>query len=523
MTPVLSVAQMREIDSTAIAKDAAKGYGFMERAGTALCNEALKLVTDPSDGRVAVLCGKGNNGGDGFVAARLLCEKGYSVTCFSVEQPENLRGEALIAFKNCAAKLRDITVLESGAGFCPQEYVLIIDALLGTGLCGPARGIYAELISAVNSSGVMALAVDTPSGLDNDTGVPFSPCINATATVTMGFPKIGQYFYPGRSSVGRLAVADLGYPQDIVELIQPRTFTPSTGFIADLLPPRREAGSKYDHGQTLLVGGSPGMAGSITLAAEAAMRCGCGMVRCAVPESLISILSLKLTEPVLHALPQTSRGTAHVSAFDKIMELAQQAQSLCIGPGLSHEPPTSRLVCEIIGHCATPTLLDADGLNAFRGRTDLLERHAGKLVLTPHAGEWERLFGPPETTPQRRIEQVREAAQRIRSTIVLKGSPTLVGQPDGVCHIMPCGNSALAKAGSGDILSGTIASFMAQGVPCEKAALLGVWIHGEAGCRAAQSLTEYGVTGRDIIASIPAVIRELVQTSRSVLKTGTTV
>lgn len=518
MTPVLSVAQMREIDSIAIAKDTAKGYILMERAGVALCDEALKLVTNPSADKVAVLCGKGNNGGDGFVTARLLCERGYNVACFSVEQPEKLRGEARIAFEKCAATLRDITVLENGADFCPQEHTLIIDALLGTGLTGPARGICAELISLVNLSGVLVLAADTPSGLDNDTGIPFSPCINATATVTMGFSKIGQYFYPGRSNIGSLTVADLGYPQEIVERIQPRTSTPSIGFIENLLPSRREAGSKYDHGQTLLVGGSPGMAGSITLAAEAAMRCGCGMVRCAVPESLVPILSLKLTEPVLHALPQTSRGAAHLSAFDKIMEIAQGSQSLCIGPGLSHETSTTRLVCEIVEHCATPALLDADGLNAFKGCAEHLGRHAGELVLTPHAGEWERLFGPLETTPHGRIEQVRGAAQRIRSTIVLKGSPTLVGLPDGECVIMPCGNTALAKAGSGDILSGVIASFMAQGVPCEKAALLGVWIHGEAGCHAAQSLTEYGVTGRDLIASIPAVIRKLTQACRPVRK-----
>ncbi|MBN1576355.1 MAG: NAD(P)H-hydrate dehydratase [Chitinispirillaceae bacterium] len=512
MKPVLSVAQMREVDKRAIGDDAAAGYRYMQRAGRGLFRAACELVPDPSSGEIAVVCGKGNNGGDGYVVGRLLLDAGYRVTCFSLVPIEELRGECLYAYREFDERQGNVMVLNDSAGFpFTSNRRLIIDALFGTGLQGDPHGLYAAMINVINNSGVPVLAVDTPSGLSNDTGIPGNPCITATVTVAMGFPKPGLFFYPGRELAGRLIVEDLDYPEATVAAVKPQLYLPATESLRKLLPRRQPSGSKFDHGQALLVGGSPGMAGSITLMAEAAMRCGCGMVHCAFPESLAHILSVKLTEPVLHALPQTDAGTLDRSALDGILSLAASMQALCIGPGLSHEESTMHLVREAIARCPLPAVLDADGLNAFKGAVDGLEHHAGPMVITPHTGEWERLFGALAATPLERIGQLKTTAYRLRATVLLKGNPTLLAAPDGKAFILPYGNSALAKAGSGDVLSGVIASLAAQGAPVADAAILGAYIHGTAGVIAAHKFGEYSVVARDVVAALAQSIRTLLQ------------
>lgn len=509
MLPILSVGQMREVDRKAIGGDAAVGFRYMQRAGRGLFHAARELMPDPSSADIAIACGKGNNGGDGYVVAGMLLDAGYRVMCFSPVPLEELRGECLRSFREFEARQGNVMLLDDIADFRAGDFQLIIDALLGTGIQGAPHGLFAALINAINHSNVPVLAVDTPSGLDNDTGVPGNPCIRAAVTVAMGFVKPGLYFHPGRELTGRLIVENLDYPEDIVASAAPPCFLPTAESLRTFLPRRRPAGSKFDHGQVLLVGGSPGMAGSITLAAEAALRCGCGMVHCVFPQSLSDVLSMKLTEPVLHALPQTATGTLDRSAIDTILALAASRQALCIGPGLSHEPSTSHLVREIAARCALPTVLDADGLNAFKGAVDDLKRHAGPLVITPHTGEWERLFGALDSAPLERIAQLKAAALRLQATILLKGNPTVVAGPEGKAFILPYGNSALAKAGSGDVLSGVIASLAAQGAPVTEAAILGAYLHGTAGAIAAQTLSEYSVVAKDVVAALAQSIRTL--------------
>ena len=511
MTPILSVAQMREVDKRAIGNDSAVGFRYMQRAGRGLFHAARELLPDSSSGEVAVVCGKGNNGGDGYVVAGMLHDAGYRVMCFSLVPFEELRGECLQAYREFESRQGNVMLLDDIADFRAGNFRLIIDALLGTGIQGDPHGLFASMINAINNSGVPVLAADTPSGLNNDTGVPGNPCIRATMTVTMGYAKAGLYFHPGRELAGRLIVESLDYPEDIVASVAPPCHLPTIEFLRGLLPRRRPSGSKFDHGQVLLVGGSPGMAGSITLAAEAAMRCGCGMVHCVFPQSLSDVLSIKLTEPVLHAMPQTQTGTLDRSAIDPLLALSASRQVLCIGPGLSHEPSTSHLVRELVTRCTLPTVLDADGLNAFKRAVDDLERHAGPLIITPHAGEWERLFGALESAPLERIRQVKAMSRRLRATILLKGNPTVVTGTEDSAFILPFGNSALAKAGSGDVLSGVIASLAAQGAPVIEAAILGAYLHGTAGVIAAQSITEYSVVARDVVAALAQSIRTLLQ------------
>jgi ADP-dependent NAD(P)H-hydrate dehydratase / NAD(P)H-hydrate epimerase len=345
--------------------------------------------------------------------------------------------------------------------------------------------------------------------LNNDSGIPGTPCINASVTVTMGFPKTGLYFYPGKTNVGKLVIQDLGYPDEIVNAKKPTLFIPTPERLSALLPPRRPAGSKFDHGLALLVCGSRGLAGSATLVANAAMRTGCGMTHLAAPESIVSILSNKLTETVIHPLPETGAGTPGRGALPAIMELAKTMHAVCIGPGISHTDETGELVRALVSSCKLPMVLDADGINAYKGRAQELASHAGDLVITPHRGEWRRLFGDLPAEPVKAVEALKEKAREFRMTILLKGNPTIAADPDGNGYILPFGNSALAKAGSGDVLSGIIVSLAAQGASGTHAAILGAYLHGEAGTAASAQLGEYSVIPSDVVNFLHVVIRKL--------------
>jgi NAD(P)H-hydrate epimerase len=499
---------MRAIDQASIKGDLNTGYSYMLKAGMGLFLAVKDIAPLAGDGEIAVVCGKGNNGGDGYVVARLLLEAGYRVMCFSLCDTRELRGEAARALDEYIARKGNILVIDD-AGALPGfgRYRLIVDAMLGTGAKGDPHGLCAMAIRAVNESEIPVVAVDTPSGLENDTGVPGNPCIRAVATITMGYPKIGLYWHPGRDLAGRLIVHDLGYPDEIVEERAGSCFTPDIRYLRTLLPPRKPAGSKFDHGLALLVCGSRGMTGSAILAAAAAMRTGCGMTHCAASESIVELLSQHLVETVIHPIAETIAGSPDIAAAKRIVELSASMQALCIGPGISHDPSTSALVKELVSSVALPIILDADGINAFKGDAGSLAAHRGELVITPHRGEWKRLFGALPHEPAALIEAVRTVAMRCRMTVLLKGSPSIVAEPGGKTVILPFGNSALAKAGSGDVLSGIIVSLLAQGASVTDAAILGSFLHGEAGMIASNNLGEYSVIARDVVESIaPAIL-----------------
>jgi ADP-dependent NAD(P)H-hydrate dehydratase / NAD(P)H-hydrate epimerase len=519
MIPVVTVSRMRSIDEAAIGNDPAAGYTYMLKAGAGLFEAARTLVPDVNGDEIAVVCGRGNNGGDGYVAARLLREAGYRVRCFSLCQAEELKGEARRAFDEYSGCKGTILVLDDAA--CAAEFFslpqsqcrLIIDAMLGTGARGNPRGIYAAAIDAINGSGIPVLAADTPSGLDSDTGLPGTSCIRAVMTVAMGFPKIGQYFYPGRDHTGRLVIQDLGYPEKLLETkMTGDIFSPTSEDLRELLPRRKPAGSKFDHGLALLVCGSRGMTGSAILVARAAQRSGCGMTHLAAPESVVSTLSRRLIETVIHSIPETpTAGTPSSAALEKLIGITGTMQAVCIGPGISHECDTARLVRGFVSKCKLPVVLDADGINAYKGCADELKSHTGELVITPHRGEWQRLFGelPPE--PAAMIDKLKEKAVDFDMTVLLKGNPTIVAGADRRVYILPFGNSALAKAGSGDVLSGIIVSLLAQGASPVHAAVLGAAIHGEAGTLAGKKLGEYSVIASDVVKAIPMVIKEFLK------------
>jgi len=510
---VLTIARMKQVDQLAIAGNIKTGYSFMCTAGKRICKTALaildKKVTKDENKNIAVICGKGNNGGDGYVAAKLLKEAGINVDCFSVCDTKDLSGEASLAYKDYISLKKSSVKIITDKEKLPDlnKYSLIIDAMLGIGASGEPHGLFADVIKAVNACKAFVLAVDTPSGLDCDNGKCTSICIKANCTVAAGFLKLGQFFYPGRANVGELQVADLGYPSNIVEEQSLGIFLPDSKFLNSLLPARKETGSKFDHGLALLVCGSRGMSGAAALASVAALRSGCGMVHLAVPESLINTLSAKVTEPVLHPLAETASGACSASALNEILSLCERMNALCVGSGLSRDPESASLVRELIKNIDKPTVIDADGLNAFVGALSEFEGHKGELVITPHMGEWKRLFGDLPDDPLDRINKVRECATQYNLNILLKGSPSLAVSAKGIAVILPYGNSSLAKAGTGDVLSGIIVSLIAQGCTCFEAAILGAYLHGEAGWFASIDLTEYSVLASDLIRYIPKVIK----------------
>jgi NAD(P)H-hydrate epimerase len=511
MIPVLTVSQMRDIDKQVIGGDVARGYSYMLKAGMGLFEAACGLVPDKTCGDIAVICGKGNNGGDGFVAARLLAEAHYRVMCFGLCAPDEIKGEAKMACDQYIASGGNFLLLDDPGDLCNlSRYCLIIDALLGSGLSGNPRGIVAEVIDAINASGVRVLAADTPSGLDNDRGVPGKPCIGAKVTVAMGYPKLGAFFYPGKADVGDYKVKDLGYPEDCLKAVKPSVFLPETRTLAKLLPPRKQWGSKFDHGLLALICGSTGMTGSAILSSLAALRTGCGMAHLFSPKSALPALSSQLVEVVLHAVEETAAGTPAEGAAEPIKKGSARMQAMCIGPGISHDERTVRLVRELLATVRLPVVLDADGINAFKGSPERLKERAGELLITPHRGEWERLFPPLPDDPEGKIERLRETAIMHSMTILYKGAPTIVADPAGRAYLLPYGNSGMATAGSGDVLTGCIASLAAQGCTLPDAAVLGAYIHGRAGEIASGRFGEYAMIASDLLTGMPDVLKTLV-------------
>ncbi len=511
MIPVLTVSHMRALDKRAIGGNVAAGYSFMQRAGEGLFEAVKKMAPDKHAGDIAVICGKGNNGGDGFVVSRLLLEAQYRVMCVGLCSPDELRGEARLAYDDYAACGGNFLLLDDLGDLGDlSRCALVIDALLGSGLRGDPHGLIAEVIEAVNRCGAPVLAVDTPSGLDNDSGVPGSPCIRAKVTVTMGFPKVGALFFPGKSFVGELRVKDLGYPREILDEIRPDAFLPTREAMLGLLPPRKPSGSKFDHGLVGLVCGSSGMIGSAVLSTMAALRTGCGMAHLFCPKSSLAPLSAHLVEAVLHAVDETPAGKPALCAAAAIKEASRAYQSMCIGPGISHDDETMRLVRELVETAALPVVLDADGINAFKGDASALKKHAGELIVTPHRGEWERLFSPLPDRPADRIALLRETAREYEMTVLCKGPPTIVADKRGGVWIVPQGNSGMATAGCGDVLAGCIASLAAQGCRPEDAAVLGAYIHGRAGEIASGRYGEYSMIAGDLLDALPQTMQTLI-------------
>ncbi len=518
MQQIVTTSQMRFIDHTTINGNVDIGYKLMKEASEGLAGEIIKSFKGDVRKKVAILCGKGNNGGDGFLAAAILKRNGYNADCFLVHKEEDLEGEALRAYHEYTSDGNVINIKSIEDINSLKKYNLIVDALLGTGLKGAPYGIIADIIKKVNSLDMKVVSADTPSGLNCDTGEVYSPCIRAYKTVTMGFCKIGFFYYPAKDFLGEIVVKNLSYPNGIVRENYLISLI-GRDDVSKVIPKRIPNGSKYDHGVTGIIAGSPGMTGAPSLAMNSALRSGCGMVLGIVPQKIIDIISVKVTEPVLKSVPGNKDGCFTVEDYEEILKNIEKTSSLLIGPGLSLSEDTQLLIRKLVKYMEMPIVLDADGLNAFKGHKDLLKNHRSKLIITPHRAEFQRLFGELPEEPEKLIKQCREISNEYDCILVLKGKPTIViDKLNG--FIIDSGDDSLAKAGTGDVLSGIICSFIAQGATLLNSVLAGVYIHGIAGRIAAKKYSNYSVLATDVINSIGLAIKEIVNKNGVLNGTG---
>jgi hydroxyethylthiazole kinase-like uncharacterized protein yjeF len=505
LTPLPDAERMRAIDRWAIDVRGVPSLDLMERAGAGVARTVERLVPD---GPVAVVCGSGNNGGDGFVVARLLRDAGREVTVVCASPPEKLTGDALRNFKRLSGPAPvDLAQGTDALG----KASIVVDALLGTGFAGEPRGTVGEAIEAISSCAAPVVSVDVPSGVDASTGVVSGVAVRAKVTVTFHTAKPGLWIHPGKAYAGEVEVLDIGIPRGgpsdaEIGLIEPT--------ILGLLPHRGAESTKFSSGHVLVAGGSRGLTGAPRMAALAAMRAGAGYVTACVPASLQEILATGgPPELMTRGLPEEDGGLAP-AGVEVVLEAARRGGSLALGPGLGRGEHAIAFARSLASGAEVPLVLDADGLNAHSGNSgahgaghldDLAAREA-PTVLTPHPGELARLLetGTAEIARER-LAHVRRAAERARAVVVLKGDDTLVADPSGMVAVSLGGSPALATAGTGDVLCGVIAALLSQDLSPFVAAAAGVLLHVRAGRIAARKVgAPEGVIATDVIASLPA-------------------
>jgi len=517
--PLLTAAQMQAIDRYGIEELGIPGIDLMERAGAAVARAAEELA---GGGPVAVLCGKGNNGGDGFVAARLLRLAGLRTTVFTTHPPDAYSGDAATALKRLG---EEDLVAEA---FAPQaladtaraleQAAVLIDGLLGTGFAGLPRGPVAAAIELVNRFAKPVVAIDLPSGVNGSSGEVEGEAVRATRTVTFHLPKVGHYIAPGKWHVGDLQVVGIGLPQDGYSRLAAQE--PPIGLVeagvVGVLPRRTASSNKFTSGQVVVAGGSADLAGAVALAARGALRAGAGYLIACVPAAIRERVSLLCGPEVMtRALPEDGAGAAVPAAVAEVLALLERGGAAVIGNGLGRSEPAAQFGRSLALQAPVPVVLDADGLNAFAGRLKDIAGRPAPTVLTPHGGELERLLAADRGRVARsRLACVREAAARSGAVVVLKGDDTLICAPDGRVAVNDGRAPALATAGSGDLLAGMIGAALAAGVETFAAACAAVYLHAAVGRAAARRRAAEGLLPTELADLLPAVRRRLADGSR---------
>jgi hydroxyethylthiazole kinase-like uncharacterized protein yjeF len=505
---ICTVETMRIMDREAVTRYGLSEELLMENAGQAAC-EMLRREIGIRGKRFLVLCGTGNNGGDGLVVGRKILSAGGSARALIIGRSERFRGPALrnleIA-RACGLEISeepDSAVLERELGGCDA----VLDALFGTGLEREVTGAQADVIAAANRSGRRIFSLDIPSGVNGNTGQIMGCAIEAEATVSFGLPKLGNILYPGYAACGRLYVSHISFPPALTADASIPVEVPPL----PPLPKRREDAHKKQVGDVLVVAGSAGSAGyygAPRFCALSFLKAGGGYARLAAPASITPFIAAQAPEVVYAPQSETGGGGLSLANHDRLLELAGRVDLVVLGPGLSLEAETQELVRRLAADIETPLLLDGDGLTALAGMTELLAARRGDTILTPHLGEFARLTGlAPEQIIRERQRILGEQARALNAVIVLKGAHTLIGHPDGLLTVNLSGNSGMATAGSGDVLAGTVAAMVGLGLPAAPAARAGVFIHGLAGDLAAAEKGPDGITALDIMDSLPLAVR----------------
>jgi NAD(P)H-hydrate epimerase len=484
--------RMRATDAWAIQERGIPGLELMERAGRGLAEVVAGVA--PA-GPVAVVCGKGNNGGDGYVTARVLRDAGREVRILAAAPVDELRGDARVN----AERVQEIEPFDPmRLGGC----AVAVDALLGTGFSGTPHGPVGEAIAALNDVSAPVVAADVFSGVDAATGLVEGDAVRAAATATFAAAKPGLWINPGKSYAGTVHVIDIGIPAGAP------VDEPDVGLIDDVellaqLPSRAAGWTKFTSGHVLVAGGSRGLTGAPSLACEAAQRAGAGYVIACVPASQQPILAQRLLEAMTRGLPDDD-GAHTAAGVDEVLELSERGGALVVGPGIGRGEGAFAFARGLLAHAQVPVVLDADGLNAHAGDLGALKARLAPTVLTPHEGELGRLLDVDSAAVQaRRLEHVRAAAAAAEAIVLLKGDDTLIARPDGFVAVSPGATGALATAGTGDVLSGVIGAMLARDLDPFMAACAGARLHARAGIHAAHEKGVDGVIARDVIEALP--------------------
>lgn len=511
---VISAQTMQELDRQTIREHGIPGLELMEHAGHA-CMETIFHEFGYTGGKRAIIfAGRGNNGGDGYVIARLLLQSGWQVQVFILAERDRIEGDAAINLEQLPSDVLSYCAVPGQLdALCQKEIQhadVIVDALLGTGLNSEVGGVYREAVELINASGRPVLAVDIPSGIHGSSGWVLGCAVRATVTVTFAATKLGHILYPGAGHTGRLVVADIGIPARLVEDADGCEFLTADS-IRPLLRPRDRQAHKGHFGHCLIVAGSCGKTGAAALSANSAMRTGSGLVTLAVPESLHPILEIKTTEAMTVPLPDSHCGYLSASAFPIIEGLVPGRDALAIGPGLGQNPATVALVHTLVKTVDIPLVIDADGLNAVAQDMNCLsDKKCSAVVLTPHPGEMARLMGVSVADVEAdRIGVARRFAATFGVHLILKGSRTIIAAPDGSVAINGSGNPGMASGGMGDVLTGIIVSLLGQGLGCRDACRLGVFIHGFAADLVAEDKGEIGISAGDVQEKLPYAYQRL--------------
>jgi hydroxyethylthiazole kinase-like uncharacterized protein yjeF len=513
---ILTAAEMSEVDLLTTERYGIPSLTLMENAGRSVAELIGTRFPHLERRRIIALCGKGNNGGDGFVAARHLRERGASVSAYLFADPSEVKGDAAANLDRWRQIAGELQVVRSAEEWQRSKQALrsadvIVDALLGTGVRGKVEGLLAEVIADMNRHDPIqtVVAVDIPSGLSADTG-EFAPvCVQADRTVTFTAPKLGMVLLEGPRQVGQIAVREIGSPAELVEQVgkgrlrwsEPREFL-------QFASPRQAEGNKGDYGHALIVAGSVGKTGAAVLASWAALRVGAGLVTVAIPEPALPVVASHTPEVMTEPLPVTDAGTISLRSLEngRFDAITKGKRALAVGPGLSTNSETQEFVRKIVAQRSVPTILDADGLNAFAGQAAELKKPEGMLALTPHPGEMARLLGCGTKEVQaRRVELALKSAADWNAIVILKGHQTVVASPTGEAYINSTGNPGMGTGGTGDVLTGMLAGLTVQYGVNDWARLLafGVYLHGLAGDIAYADHDDAPLMASDLLRAIP--------------------
>ncbi len=502
---VARISEMRNLDQTAVSTYGIEETLLMENAGLATY-EAIHNSIGIAGKRFAVICGAGNNGGDGLVVARKIHSNGGTARIVLLSSPEKFKGAARINYE-IAVKLKldmQQTKDDEAIDAILSNSDAVIDAIFGTGLDREVEGAYRSVIERINQSSKPVFAVDIPSGINGDTGQAMGTAINATRTVTFGLPKPGNLLYPGFKHGGRLAVTHISFPPELydaddlnIEVNQPLA-----------LPERPEDGHKGTFGKVLFIAGSTNYLGAPYFSAQSFLKAGGGLSFLATPETVSQFIANKGSEIIMFPQKATGKGGIALKNKDALLEFSDQCDMVVMGPGLSLHRETRRLVSALAIEIKKPLLLDGDGITAVASDPECVRQRTAITILTPHPGEMARLLNQSIGAIQSdRIKAAQEAAADLNAVVVLKGAHSLITEPGGRTYINLSGNAGMATAGSGDVLTGTIAAMLGMGFSVTDAVRMGVFMHGYAGDLAAAALGEDGLVAGDIMQYLPAAVK----------------